>query len=139
MISSAGQAHATAFTYEVYAPDRSGNTLTGWARLSRDCSGTYGCSNYIKIERRAWNGWQFLSGKWANNGGWNSVSGTMLSGCYDYRTTVDSYNDTLVSSGGGVNVGPVGISSSGQTIYRFRITWSSGYKRYCTSSGGGGW
>ncbi|PBC71804.1 hypothetical protein BX265_6417 [Streptomyces sp. TLI_235] len=115
----------------MYAPERAGNTLTGWGNLSRDCSGTVGCYNYIKIERGRWYGWEFMGGNWAGNNGWNSASAPVASGCYSYRTTVDSYNDIVGGYGAGVNTGQVGATVDGQKIYRFRVTWSSGTKSYC--------
>lgn len=126
------RADAAAYTIAVYPPSRlNASQLRGWAKLSRDCSGTYGCSNYIKIERqRAW-GVQFVGGWWATANGWNSITAGLPRGCFDYRTTVDSYNDVAGSSGGGVNVGPVGVSSNGTKIYRYRNTWSSGFSRIC--------
>lgn len=127
----ASPASAAAYTRSVYSPARNGNTLIAWADLSRDCSGTYGCWNYMKITRdRLW-GQEFVAGSWVNNNGWNSISAGLPGGCFNYRTTVDSYNDTLISSGVGINVGPVGANSSNQTIYRFKRTWSSGTTRYC--------
>jgi hypothetical protein len=138
MISSTGQADAAAFTYDVYAPKKEANNIIkGWANLSRDCSGTYGCYNYIKLEYKSWGSWRFFSGKWANANGWNSVSGDLINGCNEYRTTVDSYNDTLVSNGAGANIGPVGANGSGQKIYRFQRTWSSGSAKLCRTAGGG--
>ena len=131
LLSNAGDVYATASTYDVYPPNRDGDTVTGWTNLSRDCSGTYGCYNYIKIERSSWRGWLYVSGKWAPDNGWNPVSANLLSGCYDYRTTVDSYNDTLINVGLGVNIGAVGVNASNETIYRFQNTWSSGSHRYC--------
>ena len=55
-VIGAQSASAAAYTIGVYAPNRiNGSQIQGWANLSRDCSGTYGCFNYIKIERRrAW-------------------------------------------------------------------------------------
>ncbi|WP_030262314.1 hypothetical protein [Streptomyces sp. NRRL B-24484] len=124
-------AAAAAYTKAVYAPDRAGNTLTGWGNLSRDCSGTVGCYNYIKIERSRWYGWDFMGGNWANNNGWNTATATVATGCYAYRTTVDSYNDIVGGYGAGVNTGQVGATVDGQKIYRFRVTWSSGTRTYC--------
>lgn len=124
-------ADAAAYTKSVYAPNDEGSYLRGWADLSRDCSGTYGCWNYMKIERhRAW-GWEYVNGWWANNHGWNHVDATQPYGCFNYRTTVDSYNDVAGSYGSGVNLGPVGTTSNGTKIYRYRTTWSSGFKYHC--------
>jgi hypothetical protein len=130
-MSIAPNAKAAAFTYNVYAPNRSGNTLTSWANLSRDCSGTYGCWNYMKIEKSDWWWYDYVGGNWVSNNGWNSISVGLPSGCGNYRTTVDSYNDVLISQGIGVNLGQVGVNASGQAIYRFRTTWSSGTHYYC--------
>jgi hypothetical protein len=128
----ATRADAAAYPIGVYAPERlNSSQIRGWANLSRDCSGTLGCFNYVKIERSRWYGVEFVNGWWANANGWNSITANLPSGCYDYRTTTDSYNDSIGPVGGGVNIGPVGVSSNGQTVYRYRLTWSSGWKRHC--------
>jgi hypothetical protein len=128
----AQSASASAYTIGVYAPGKSGSTAQGWANLSRDCSGTTGCWNYIKIERQRWYGTQFVNGWWANANGWNSISANIGgTGCYNYRTTVDSYNDVVGGYGAGVNIGPVGTTANGTTVYRFRNTWSSGWNYLC--------
>lgn len=130
--AAAQRADAAAYTISVSAPKRINTTqIQGVANLSRDCSGTLGCSNYIKIERQRWWGVEYVKGWWANANGWNSITADLPSGCYDYRTTVDSYNDVAGSYGTGVNVGQVGVSSSGTKVYRFRTTWSSGFARHC--------
>ncbi len=116
-------AGAAAYTKNAYAPARAGNTITGWADLSLDCSGTYGCWNFIKIERQRWYGPEYVSGKWASSNGWNSISAALSPGCYNYRTHVDSYNDTVGSIGAGVNIGPVGISSEGTTVSNCQYLW----------------
>jgi hypothetical protein len=128
----ASGAHAAAYPIGVYAPERISNTqIQGWANLSRDCSGTYGCYNYIKIERSRWWGTEFVNGWWATANGWNSITATLPYGCYNYRTTTDSYNDVAGTFGSGVNIGPVGLTANGTRIYRFRQTWSSGWKQHC--------
>ncbi|WP_285320739.1 hypothetical protein [Pseudarthrobacter sp. lyk4-40-TYG-27] len=125
-------AEAAAFTYSVYAPNKvNSTTAEGWANLSRDCSGTYGCWSYMKIEKREWWGWSYRGGGWVNNNGWNSIRGELTAGCGDYRTTVDSYNDVAGGYGSGANIGPVGASSNGTRIYRYKTTWSSGTNRLC--------
>ena len=131
-VTAATMAGAAAYTKSVYPPDRiNSSTLRSWADLSRDCSGTVGCYNYMKIERkRAW-GPEFVAGNWANANGWNSLTTSQPAGCYDYRTVVDSYNDYAGGHGSGVNVGQVGTASNGTKVFRFRTTWSSGWKRYC--------
>ena len=129
----ASGAGAAAYTKAVYAPNSvsSGTVLKSDADLSRDCAGTFGCSNYMKIERkRAW-GIQFVGGGWVNNSGRNSIQVAKPYGCFNYRTTVDSYNDVAGSYGSGVNVGPIGFSSNGTKIYRYKTTWSSGWKYHC--------
>ena len=130
-VLTAGSANAAAFTRDAYPPNREGNSVVGWADLNRDCTGTYGCWNYIKIERKRWWGWEYVSGKWAQADGWNSVSSHLPPGCFEYRTVVDSYNDQVVDNGGGVNIGPVGFTDDGQTIDRFHRTWHSGGNRIC--------
>lgn len=125
-------ANAAAYPIGVYAPKKiAGPKLEGWANLSRDCGGTLGCFNYIKIEKNNWYGPSFVAGWWANNNGWNSISTALPSGCADYRTTTDSYNDVAGSYGGGVNIGPVGVTANGTKIYRYKTTWSSGWARIC--------
>jgi hypothetical protein len=130
-LSVATKAVAAAFTYDAYAPNRSGSTLTGWAYLSRDCSGTFGCSNYMKIEKSDWWWWDYVGGNWVPNNGWNSISVGLPRGCANYRTTVDSYNVVLISQGIGINLGEVGVNANGQTLYEFHRTWSSGAHYYC--------
>ena len=105
--------------------------LQGWANLSRDCSGTNGCYNYIQIQVSRWYGPATVNGWWANNNGWNSITGTLLSGCYDYRTRTDSYNYATGDVGGGANVGQVGVTSSGQKLYEWHLEWNSGWTRIC--------
>jgi hypothetical protein len=125
-------ADAAAYTKSVYPPEKHGTTqMQGWADLSRDCSGTLGCYNYIKIEKKVWWGAQFVAGGWANANGWNSVTASLPKGCSWYRMTVDSYNDYVGDQGAGANIGPVGTSSNGAKINRFRTTWSSGWKELC--------
>jgi hypothetical protein len=125
-------AHAAAYPKNVYSPEIVPPTwnIRGWADLNLDCSGTYGCWNYMKIERSRWYGPEFMSGGWVG-GGWQSATATLQSGCWDYRTTAESYNDVAGSYGSGVNIGPVGVSANGTTIYRFKTSWSSGWKRWC--------
>lgn len=131
-LTAASAANASAFTYGVYAPKKiNSSQVQGWANLSRDCSGTYGCYNYIKIERSNWWGVSYQNGWWANSNGWNSITANMTPGCYSYRTTVDSYNDVAGSYGWGVNIGPVGWTSNGTRIYRYKVTWSSGWAYRC--------
>lgn len=135
----ASTVEAAAFTYAAYAPNRSGGTLTGWANLSRDCSNTYGCWNYMKIEERnprrweTWEPWLYVGRQWVNNNGWNHVTVNMPNGCGEYRTTVDSYNIVTGDQGGGANLGPVGVSGNGTTIYEFRTRWSSGTNSFCNT------
>jgi hypothetical protein len=50
-------------------------------------------SQLIKQDPSYQNGW------WANANGWNSVTSDMTPGCYNYRTTVDSYSDVAGSYG----------------------------------------
>jgi hypothetical protein len=131
-VGLAPSAEAAAYPIGVYAPNRiNSGQIQGWANLSRDCSGTYGCYNYIKIERARWYGVEYVNGWWANNNGWNSITANLPSGCYNYRTTTDSYNDVAGGYGGGVNIGPVGASGNGTKIYRYRNTWSSGWTYQC--------
>jgi hypothetical protein len=89
----------------------------------------------MKIERSSYRGWQFVSGNWVSYNGWNSVSANLLSGCYDYRTTVMSYNDVLTSQGASANLGKkgaeIGVSRNGEKITRFEKEWNSGSKRLC--------
>jgi hypothetical protein len=125
-------ADAAAFPYGVYAPNKLGTSqVQGWANLSRDCSNTYGCDNYIQIEVLRWYGPQYVNGWWANNNGWNSITANLLPGCYDYRTKTDSYNYAVGDVGGGVNAGPAGVSANGQTIYKWHLEWNSGWARIC--------
>ena len=132
LLVGAPRAEAAAYPIAVYAPKKLGATqVQGWANLSRNCSGTYGCYNYIKVERSRWYGAEFVNGWWANANGWNSITGTLGAGCYSYRTTTDSYNDVAGSYGSGVNLGPVGATSNGTKINRFRTSWSSGWTRIC--------
>ena len=126
-------ANAAAYTVAVYAPNNvGGSQIQGWANLSRDCSGTFGCYNFVKIERQRWYGVNYVAGNWANYSGWNNqtayIGGT---GCYNYRTTVDSYSDVAGGYGSGVNVGQVGATGNGTKIYRYRNTWSSGWATRC--------
>lgn len=72
-----------------------------------------------------------MSGNWVHNNGWNKMTATLPSGCWDYRTTNDSYNDASGSFGYGVNIGPAGYSVNGTKIYTWKKTWSSGWKRHC--------
>jgi hypothetical protein len=129
VMSVASLAYSAAYTKSVYSPEKVNNsTIEGWADLSRDCSGTYGCYNYIKIERKRFLWTEWINGGWANNDGWNSIQAALPNGSWEYRTTVDSYNDVTGSYGGGVNVGQVGFTANGTKIYRYRTTWSSGWK-----------
>ena len=129
---AAAPAEAAAFSYGVYAPKKISQwTMDSWANLSRDCSGTYGCYNYMKIEKKEWWGWSHYAGQWAGAHGWNSLRANINGGCATYRLTVDSYNDVAGSYGGGVNVGVVGISGNGTKIYRYKTTWSSGTSQIC--------
>jgi hypothetical protein len=129
----AAPANAAAYTQAVYAPNviAGGTALEGWALLSRDCSGTQGCWNYMKIERWQWWGMQYLNGNWVNNNGWNRMTASLPGGCGYYRTTVDSYNDIAGTYGGGVNIGPVGFTGNGTRVYRYKTTWSSGWRYAC--------
>ncbi len=125
-------ANAAAYPVGVYAPTKISSTQTqGWANLSRNCDGTYGCFNYIQIQVLRWYGATGVNGGWANNNGWNSIKATLLRGCYDYRTRTDSYNYSVGDVGGGVNLGPVGINASGQKYYEWHLEWNSGWKRIC--------
>lgn len=129
---SAAPAEASAFTYSVYAPHKiSSTTAEGWAYLSHDCRGTYGCANYMKIEKREWWGWSNRGGGWVYHNGWNTARASLTRGCAYYRTVVDSYNDIAGRYRGGVNLGPVGHTRNGTTIYRYRTTWSSSTVRLC--------
>lgn len=125
-------ASAAAYPNGVYAPNRiNSSQIQGWANLSLDCSGTYGCWNYIKIERYHWYGPEYINGWWAGANGWNSITANLPWGCSYYRTTTDSYNDVAGSWGAGVNIGQVGWTYNGTRIYRFRTTWSSGWSYQC--------
>ncbi|MDP9885859.1 hypothetical protein J2W21_003384 [Sinomonas atrocyanea] len=131
-VATATPAEAAAFTYSVYAPHKvSSTTAEGWAYLSHDCRGTYGCANYMKIEEREWWGWSNRGGGWVYHNGWNTARGSLTRGCAYYRTTVDSYNDLAGRHHSGTNLGPVGHTRNGTTIYRYRTTWSSGTTRLC--------
>jgi hypothetical protein len=127
------QAEAYSYPKNVYPPERyDSTTVEGWADVQMDASGTVGTWIYTKIERRNWwGGADFVNGGWTNKNGWNSMKGTMSRGCQAYRTTVDVYNDVIGPWGAGVNGRQVGGSANGQTIYRYRTTWSSGYKTHC--------
>ena len=119
-------ANAAAFPYAVYAPNKINATqVQGWANLSLDCSNTYGCYNYIQIEVQRWYGPAYVNGWWANNNGWNSITATLLSGCYNYRTRTDSYNYAVGDVGGGVNVGQAGVTAHGRKIYEWHREWNS--------------
>jgi hypothetical protein len=132
ILAFAPSAGAAAFPYGVYAPKKLNSTqLQGWANLSRDCSGTFGCYNYIEIQVSRWYGVATVTGSWANNNGWNSITGTLLSGCYNYRTRTDSYNYAVGDVGGGVNGGEVGVTASGQKFYEWHLEWNSGWTRIC--------
>ncbi|MCU7825433.1 hypothetical protein KSNIM_28090, partial [Kitasatospora sp. DSM 101779] len=113
-------ATAAACTKAVYATDRAGNTLTGRGDLSRDCSGTVGGYDYVKIER--WYGWEFMGGNPADKSGSNTATATAAGGCYAYRTTVDSADDIVGGYGAGVNTRQVGTTVDGRKIDRFRVT-----------------
>lgn len=132
ILAAAAPSHAAAYTKSVYAPNElNSTTLEGWGDLSRNCSGTYGCYNYMKIERKAWYGAVYVGGGWVNKNGWNKIRVTQPKNCHYYRTTVDSYNDVLRGYGSGVDMGPVGSSDSDTKIHRYKTTWSSGWKRHC--------
>ncbi|MGY3564808.1 hypothetical protein [Sinomonas sp. RB5] len=129
---NAAPAEAAALTYSVYAPYRiSPTTAQGWAYLSRNCRGTYGCANYLKIEKREWWGWSYRGEGWVYNNGWNSARGSLTRGCAYDRTTVDSYNDIAGRYHGGTSLGPVGHTRNGTTIYRYRTIRSSGAVWLC--------
>jgi hypothetical protein len=132
MLVMATGANAAAFTYDAYPPDKSGPTMiTAWANLSRDCTGTYGCWNYMKIERtRLW-GIEYVGGKWATDNGWNSLEVNLPDGCYDYRTFVDSYTDALISLGLSADYKVIGASATGEKIVRFHRVWNSGFVQIC--------
>lgn len=128
----AAPAEAAAFSYGVYAPAKINNTtMEAWANLSRDCSGTVGCFNYIKIEKKVWWGWAHHTGGWANSHGWNSIRATIDGGCGTYRLKVDSYNDIVGSHGSGTNIGSVGTSSNGTKISRFKTEWNGASTHIC--------
>jgi hypothetical protein len=132
VLAVAPGANAIAFPYGVYAPNKiSATQAQGWANLSRDCSDTYGCFNYIQIQVLRWDGPQYVNGWWADNNGWNSITANLLPGCYDYRTRTDSYNYAVGDVGGGANAGPVGVTANGQTIYEWHLEWNSGWARIC--------
>ena len=132
VLALAPGADAAAFPYGVYAPTKINATQAqGWANLSRDCSDTYGCYNYIQIQVLRWDGPQSVAGWWANNNGWNSITATLLPGCYDYRTMTDSYNYAVGDVGGGANAGEVGVTANGQKIYEWHLEWNSGWARVC--------
>lgn len=132
MLTAPVAANAAAYPIGAYPPNKINSTqLQGWANLSLDCGGTYGCYNYIQIQVLRWYGPTMVNGWWANNNGWNSITGTLLPGCYNYRTRTDSYNYAVGDVGGGVNVGTFGVSVSGQTIYEWHREWHSGWQQIC--------
>jgi hypothetical protein len=134
LLLAAPSASAVAWPIAVYAPHQISSTqLQGWANLSRDCSNTYGCWNYIQIDVHRWYGWTMVNGWWANNNGWNSITAELLPGCYDYRTRTDSYNDSVQPIGGSVSAGSVGVSANGSKIYEWHKEWNSGPARICSS------
>lgn len=127
-------ADAAAYTNWVNAPTQWGAwTVGAAANVNGSCDGTYGCWNYMKIER--WNGssWTFVAGRWIG-GGTQYVSG-YTSGCGTYRTAIDSYNDILTSynysAQFGVKIAELGGGYGGQTIKRFNRTWTSGNRYLC--------
>lgn len=131
-LAAATPAEAAAFSYDVYAPNKVSRwTMDAWANLSRNCSGTYGCYNYMKIEKLQWWGWSHYAGHWAGAHGWNSIRANINGGCAKYRLTVDSYNDVAGSYGSGTNMGSVGSTSNGTKIYRYKTSWSGGTRQIC--------
>ena len=132
-LTCAAVAEGAAYTKSADAPQKTGpKTLRGSADLNLDCSDTLGCHNYIKIDVQRWNGAKRRAGSWANNNGVNTIDGTLKKGCYNYRTTVDSYNDVVGAFGGGASIGKVGVTKNGEKVYRYKSTWSSGWTRICS-------
>ena len=132
-LAGAPAANASASAVDAYAPERiSHNRVEGRANLITDCSNTIRCKNYIKIERK--NGVlppRFVAGAWRNTTGVASVAGTLQMGCYEYRTWVDSYNWVVGTTGAGVQVASTGFTRNGEKIYKYKLTWNSGWKQHC--------
>ncbi|HSX14942.1 MAG TPA: hypothetical protein VLE72_03510 [Candidatus Saccharimonadales bacterium] len=118
--------------YSVYTPDNHSTYVQGWANINTSCP-YYQCQVYLKIERSSYSGWRYLNGNWVNwRNSWVSMTAGKLRGCYNYRTTIEIYEWSIGPIGGGVNIGPVGVNASGQTIYDYKFgPWSSGYRRVC--------
>lgn len=133
-VANPGTADAAAYTKNVYAPVQlSGEQMEAWADVSRDCDGTLGCRNYMKIERQVMGEWIIdeVAGQWAQDDGWNRLAAELTPGCHHYRTTVFSYNDVVGGYGEGVNIGTVGASQNGEKISRYEVDWSSGWTMLC--------
>jgi hypothetical protein len=114
-----------------YAPENYSTFVKGWVDMDANCPGI-ACHTYMKVERSSYRGWQFVAGGWiSGRWGWSSMTGTKLSGCYDYRTVVEVYTDVAGGYGSGINVGPVGYTSSGTKIYRFKNSYFSSSTRAC--------
>jgi hypothetical protein len=118
--------------YGVYPPEDHGSYVQGWANIRTDCS-NLSCSVYLKIERRSWLGPRFVNGSFVNwSNSWVSMTAMKLARCSYYRTTIEIYEDSVAPVGGGANIGPVGVSASGQQVYRYKIgPWSSAWVRSC--------
>jgi hypothetical protein len=115
------------------------NSVQASALVDGTCNGAGGalnCQVFMKIERSSWRGWQYAGGRWITGDvygktQWATVWGNRPAGCYDYKTTVETYTDAPGSYGSGVNIGEVGTSSNGMKMYRWKISWSSGSVYMC--------
>lgn len=127
-LAIAPDASAAAAVKNVYAPVQSGTTASAWADLSHDCSGTMGCWNYMKIERKkGWFWWEDVGGAWVNNDGWNTVTADLTPGCHTYKTTVTSYNDIIVTD----STSTKDATTTSTGTQRLETTWSSAEVRFC--------
>jgi hypothetical protein len=127
-----GTASAQAYTQNAYPPHNESGYAVGWASVVQDCTNTFGCWNYVKIEKWGYFGNTWIGGGWVTGSGWQSARGALPKGCGWYRTTVDSYNDVAGPVSGGANIGPVGGSGGGQKVYRYHSPWSSGWASLCS-------
>ncbi|MDP9352858.1 MAG: hypothetical protein M3P51_15150 [Chloroflexota bacterium] len=135
---------AAAYTKGVYPPNRIGaTTIEGWADLSLDCTETFGCWNYIKIERRLSPydpaflvhpvdpPVEYVAGGWATQAGWAAISAELSLGCWEYRTHVDSYNRYPASYGFGVDARGIGVSYNDTNGNIDHMPWSSDWTTHC--------
>jgi hypothetical protein len=120
--------------HAAYPPEDHGSFVQGWAKISTDCP-YLKCSVYLKIERKSlWPlGPSFVNGSFVNwSNDWVEMRATKLAGCYEYRTTIEIYEDSVAPVGGGANIGPMGMSVSGQRVYSYKIgPWSSAWVERC--------